>query len=52
MEIDVGVTHNHGWTEVKGMESYELMSDVLSIFIELSLNVRTTIIKLFYYHIY
>ena len=47
MEIDVGVNKNHGWTEVKGMEPYELMSDVLSILIEWLLYVCTTIIKLF-----
>ena len=33
MVIGVGVDQNHGWTEVKGMESYELMSDILSILI-------------------
>ena len=45
MEIEVG--QNYGWTKVKGMESYELLSDALSIFFELLLNVCTTIIKLF-----
>ena len=31
----------------KGMESYELLADALSLFIELLLNVCATIIKLF-----
>ena len=47
MEIDVYVDQDFGWTEVNGMEHYELLSDVLPIFIELLLNVCTTIIKLF-----
>ena len=47
MEIDVCVDQDFGWTEVKGMEPYELLSDALSIFIELLLNIYTTTIKLF-----
>ena len=47
MEIDVSVDHDFGWTEVNGMEPYELLSDVLPIFMELLLNVCPTIIKLF-----
>ena len=47
MEIDVCVDQIFGWTEVNGMECYELLSDVLYTFIELLLNVCTTIIKLF-----
>ena len=47
MEIDVCVDQDFGWTKVNGMEPYELLSDALSIFIELLLNVCTTIIKLF-----
>ena len=46
MEIDVCTDQDISWTEVKGMEPYELLSDVLSIFIELLLNVCATIIKL------
>ena len=45
MELDVG--QNQGFTEVKGMEPYELLSDVLSIFVELLLNVCMAFIKLF-----
>ena len=44
MEIDVCAEQVIGWTEVKGNESYELLSDVLSILIELLLNVCITII--------
>ena len=47
MEIDVYVDQDFRWTEVNGMESYEHLSDVLPIFIELLFNVCTTIIKLF-----
>ena len=47
MEIDVSVVQEFGWTEVKEMEPYELLSDMLSILIQLLLNVCTTIIKLF-----
>ena len=47
IEIDVCIDQDLGWTEVKGIEPYELLSDVLSIFIELLLNVCTTSIKLF-----
>ena len=47
MEIDVCVDKDLGGTEVKGMEPYELLSDALSIFIQLLLNVCTTIMKLF-----
>ena len=47
MEIDVCVDQDLCWTEVKGMEPYELLSDVLFIFIEFLLNACTTIIKLF-----
>ena len=47
MEIDVYVDQDLGWTKVKGVEAYELLSDALPIFIELLLNVCTTIIKLF-----
>ena len=39
MEIDVCVDQDFGCTEVKGMEPYELLSDALSIFTELLLNV-------------
>ena len=46
MGIDVCIDQDLGWTEVKGMEPYELLSDALSIFIELLLNICTTIIKL------
>ena len=46
MEIDVCVEHDLRWTELKGMEPYELLSDVLSIFIELMLNVCTAVSKL------
>ena len=44
MGIDVGVDQNHGWSELKGMEPSELLSDVLSVFVELLLNVFTAII--------
>ena len=47
MEIDVCVDQDLDWTEVKGMEPYGLLSDVFSVFIELLLNVCSTIIKLF-----
>ena len=47
MEIDVYVDEDFGLTEVNGMESYELLSDALPIFIELLLNVFTISIKLF-----
>ena len=47
MEIDVYVDQDFGWTEVNRKESYDLLPDVLPIFIELLLNVCTTIIKLF-----
>ena len=47
MEIDVYGDQDFGWTEVNGMEPYEHLSDALPIFIELLLNVCTTIIKLF-----
>ena len=47
MGVDVGVEQNHGWTDIKGMEPYEHMSDTLSIFIKLLLNVCSTIITLF-----
>ena len=46
MEIDVCVERDIGWTEVKGKEPYELLSDALSISIELLLNACITIIKL------
>ena len=46
-EIDVCVEQDFRWTEVKGMEPYALLSDALFIFIELLLNVCTTVIKLF-----
>ena len=46
MQIDVYVDQDLGWTEVKGIEPYELLSGALSIFIKLLLNVFTTIIKL------
>ena len=39
MEIDVCVDQDISWTEVKGMVPYEHLSDALSIFIELLLNV-------------
>ena len=44
--MEIGV-QDFRWTEVNGMESYQLLSDALPIFIELLLNVCTTIIKLF-----
>ena len=47
MEIDVCFYQDFILTEVKGMEPYESLSDVLSVFIELLLNACTTIIKLF-----
>ena len=47
MKIDVCVEQDFRWTEVKGMEPYELLSDALSIFIDLLLNICATIIKLF-----
>ena len=47
MENDVYVDQDFRWTEVNRMEPYELLSDVLPIFIELLLNVCTTIIKPF-----
>ena len=46
-EIDVCVDQDISWIKVKGMEPSELLSDVLSVFIELLLNVCATIIKLF-----
>ena len=46
-KIDVCIDQDHGWTEVKGMEPYEILLDVLSIFIELLLNIYTTTIRLF-----
>ena len=47
MEIDVCVVQDFGWTEVMGMEPYELLSDALSVFIELFLHVCTLTVKLF-----
>ena len=47
MEVDICVDEDIRWTQVKGMEPYELLSEVLSIFIEILLNVCVTIIKLF-----
>ena len=47
MEIDVYVDQDFRRTEVNGMERYEHLSDALPVFIELLLNVHTTIIKLF-----
>ena len=47
MEIDVHVDQDFRWTEVNGMDPYEFLSDALPIFIELLLNIGTTIIKLF-----
>ena len=47
MKIDVCVGQDIGWTEVGGMEPYELLLDALSIFMELLSNVCATIIKLF-----
>ena len=47
MEIDVFVEQDFRWTEGKGMEPYELLSDALYILIELLLNACTSIIKLF-----
>ena len=46
-EIDVCVEQDLRWTKVKGMEPYDLLSDVLSILIELLFNVHTAVIKLF-----
>ena len=43
----VCVDQDFRWTKAKGMEPYELLSDMLSIFIELLLNVCTMTIKLF-----
>ena len=48
MEIDVCVEQDFGWTEVKRMEPYELLSNVIYILIELLLNLCTTIIKLYF----
>ena len=45
-DTDVCVEQDLRWTELNGMEPYELLSDVLSIFIELLLNVCTAVIKL------
>ena len=39
IEVDVGINQDHGETEVKEMEPCELMLNVLSIFIELLLNI-------------
>ena len=47
MEIDICVDQDFRWTKVKGLEPYELLSDMLSIFIELLLNVGIITIKLF-----
>ena len=47
IEIDVCIDEDLGWTEVKRMETYELLSDALSVFIEFLWNVCTTTIKLF-----
>ena len=47
MEIGVYVDQDFRWTEVSGMDPSEFLSDALPIFIELLLNVCTTIIKLF-----
>ena len=47
MEINVCVNQDLGWTKVKGMEPYALLSDALCLSIELLLNVCTTIIRLF-----
>ena len=44
MEIDVCVDQDLGWTEVMGMEPYELLSDALYILIELLFNVCITIL--------
>ena len=47
IEIDVYVAQDFRWADVNGKEPYKLLSDALPIFIELLLNVGTTIIKLF-----
>ena len=47
MGMVVYVDQDFRRTEVNGMESYELLPDALPIFIEILLNVCTTIIKLF-----
>ena len=47
IEVGVGVNQYQRWAEVKGMEPYELLSDALSILVELLLYVCTTINKLF-----
>ena len=47
IDIDFCVEQDIGWTEVKGMEPYELLLGALSILIELLLNVCITITKLF-----
>ena len=47
MEINVYVDQDFRWMEVNGWESYELLSDVLPIGIELLLNAGTTIINLY-----
>ena len=47
MEIDVCVDQDLRGTEMDGIDDYELLSSALPIFIELLLDVCTTIIKLF-----
>ena len=45
MEIKVYVDEDFRWTEVDGVESYELLSYAFPIFVELLLDVCTMTIK-------
>ena len=47
MEINNYVDKEFGWTEVDGVNAYELLSYAFPIFIELLLDVCTVTIKLF-----
>ena len=47
MEINVYVDKDFRWTEVDGIDAYELLSYAFPIFNELLMNVCTMIIKLF-----
>ena len=47
MEINVYIDQDLRWTEMDGIDDYELLPYALPIFFELLLDVCTTIIKLF-----
>ena len=47
MDFNVFVDKDFRWTEVDGVDAYELLSYAFPIFMELSLDVCTMTIKLF-----